>query len=117
MAVIGTVMGALASRRQQLWRLTIGKIDDNLQFAKEFFRQTGVRLSFMHADIIWQEPTMHSQLVEWRRRLHEAGMECGSIVNGNPPKLTKNDLDWTGSAIERYGLVTNDPAIKPDNII
>jgi hypothetical protein len=97
--------------------LTIGKIDDNLQFAKEFFRQTGVRLSLMHADIIWQEPTMHSQLVEWRRRLHEAGIEYGTIVNGNPPKLTKNDLDWTSTAIGRYGLVTNDPAIKPDNII
>jgi hypothetical protein len=24
---------------------TLGKMDDNLQFAKEFFRQTGVRLS------------------------------------------------------------------------
>jgi hypothetical protein len=47
--------------------LTIGKMDDNLQFAKEFFQQTGVRLSFMHADIIWQEKTFHSQLAEWRR--------------------------------------------------
>jgi hypothetical protein len=96
---------------------TIGKMDDNLQFAKEFFRQTGVRLSFMHADIIWQEKTLHSQLVEWRRRLKQAGMEYGVIVNGNPPDIDKNDLEWTGHAIERYGRVTSDPAIKPDDYI
>jgi hypothetical protein len=48
--------------------LTIGKMDDNLQFAKEFFRQTGVRVSFMDADIIWFDKSFRSQLVEWRRR-------------------------------------------------
>jgi hypothetical protein len=56
---------------------TIGRMDDNLQFAKEFFRQTGVRLSFMVADVLWFEKTFHSQLMEWRRRVHEAGMEYG----------------------------------------
>jgi hypothetical protein len=56
---------------------TIGKMDDNLRFAQEFFRQTGVRLSFMGADIIWFEKAFRSQLMEWRRRLHEAGMEYG----------------------------------------
>jgi hypothetical protein len=94
---------------------TIGKIDDNMQFAKEFFRQTGVRLSFMVADILWFEPTFHSQLIEWRRRVHEAGMEYGAYVNGSA--VDKNDLEWTNHAIERYGLVTNDPAIKPDSIL
>jgi hypothetical protein len=89
---------------------TIGKMDDNRQFAKEFFRQTGVRLSFMVADIIWFEKTFRSQLVEWRRRLHEAGIEFGLYVNGSA--VDKSDLEWTNHAIERYGLVTNDPAIK-----
>ena len=95
--------------------VSIGKMDDNLQFAKEFFRQTGVRLSFMVADIVWFEPTFHSQLVEWRRRLHEAGIEYGLYVNGSA--VDKSDLEWTNHAIERYGLVTNDPTIKPDNIL
>jgi hypothetical protein len=63
--------------------LTIGKMDDNLQFAKEFFRQTGARLSFMDADIIWYEKTFRSQLVEWRRRLHEAGIIYGGYINGS----------------------------------
>jgi hypothetical protein len=94
---------------------TIGKMDDNLQFAKEFFRQTGVRLSFMDADIIWFEKTFRSQLVEWPRRLHEAGMEYGVIIDGSA--VDKSDLEWTRHAIERYWLVTNDPAIKPDNYI
>jgi hypothetical protein len=93
--------------------LTIGKVDDNLQFAREFFRQTGVRLSFMTADIIWFEPTFRSQLLEWRRRLHEAGMQYGVFINGSA--VDKSDLQWTQHAIERYGIVTNDPAIKPDN--
>jgi hypothetical protein len=35
--------------------------DGYMQFVKEFFRQTGVRLSFMVADIIWFEPTFRSQ--------------------------------------------------------
>lgn len=95
--------------------LTIGKMDDNLQFAK-IFRQTGARLSFMDADIIWYEPTFRSQLVEWRRRLHEAGILYGAYINGSPC-CDKTDLQWTQHAIERYGLVTNDPAIKPDNYI
>jgi hypothetical protein len=95
--------------------LTIGKMDDNLLFAKEFFRQTGVRLSFMDADIIWFEPTFRSQLLEWRRRLHEAGIVYGAYVNGSA--VDKSDLQWTLHAIERYGIVTNDPAIKPDNYI
>jgi hypothetical protein len=94
---------------------TIGKTDDNLQFAKEFFRQTGVRLSYMAADIIWFEPTFRSQLVEWRRRIHEAGVEYGMFVNGSA--VDKNDLLWTSNTIKRYRLVTNDPAIEPDNII
>jgi hypothetical protein len=95
--------------------VSIGKMDDNKQFAKEFFRQTGVRLSFMHADIVWYEKTLRSQLVEWPRRLHEAGMVYGVIVNGSG--IDKSDLEWTRHAIERYGLVTNDPAIKPDDYI
>jgi hypothetical protein len=95
--------------------LTIGKTDDNLQFAKEFFRQTGVRLSFLDADIIWYEPTFRSQLVGWRRRLHEAGILYGVYVDGSA--VDKTDLEWTRHAIERYGLVTNDPAIKPDDYI
>jgi hypothetical protein len=96
--------------------LTIGKMDDNLQFAKEFFRQTGVRLSFMTADVIWFEPTFRSQLVEWQRRLHQAGVVYGAYINGSAC-CDKNDLQWTQHAIERYGIVTNDPAIKPDNYV
>src|SRR5215467_1322813 len=88
-------------------------MDDNLQFAKEFFRQTGVRLSFMVADIIWFKKTFRSQLVEWRRRVHEAGLEYGVVVNGSA--VDKSDLEWTQHEIERYRIVTNDPAIKPDN--
>jgi hypothetical protein len=95
--------------------LTIGKMDDSLQFAKEFFRQTGVRLSFMTADIIWFEPTFRTQLVEWRRRLHEEGIIYGLYDNGSA--VDKSDLEWTRHAIERYGIVTNDPAIKPDNYV
>jgi hypothetical protein len=95
--------------------VSIGKMDDYLQFAKEFFRQTGVRLSFMTADIVWYEPTFRSQLVEWRRRLHEAGIVYGMYVNGSA--VDKSDLAWTRHAIERYGLVMNDQAIKPDYII
>jgi hypothetical protein len=95
--------------------LTVGKMNDNMNFAKEFFRQTSVRLSFMNADIIWFNKTWRPQLVEWRRRLHEAGMLFGVIVNGSG--VDKSDLEWTRHAIERYGLVTNDPAIKPDNVI
>jgi hypothetical protein len=96
--------------------LTIGKMDDNLQFTKEFFRQTGARLSFMDADIIWYEKTFRSQLVEWRRRLHEAGIIYGAYINGSAC-CDKTDLQWTQHAIERYALVTGDPTIKPDNYI
>jgi hypothetical protein len=96
--------------------VSIGKMDDNLQFAKEFFSQTGARLSFMDADIVWYEPTFRSQLVEWRRRLHEAGIVYGMYINGSAC-CDKTDLQWTQHAIERYGLVTNDPAIKPDNYL
>jgi hypothetical protein len=45
----------------------------------------------------------------------EVGIEYGMYVNGSA--VDKSDLQWTSHAIERYGLVTNDPAIKPDNII
>jgi hypothetical protein len=93
--------------------VSIGKMDDNLQFAKEFFRQTGVRLSFMHADIVWYEP--RPQLVEWRRRLHEAGIVYGAIIDGSA--IDKSDLEWTRHAIERYRFVTNDLAIKPDDYV
>jgi hypothetical protein len=96
--------------------LTIGKMDDNLQFVEEFLRQTGVRLSFMHADVIWYEPTLRSQLVEWKKRLHQAGMAYGVIVNGSAC-CDKSDLQWTNHAIERYRLLANDPAITPDDYI
>jgi hypothetical protein len=70
----------------------------------------------MHADVVWYEKTLRSQLVEWQRRLHQAGLVYGVIVNGSAC-CDKTDLQWTNHTIERYRLLANDPAIKPDDYI
>lgn len=93
---------------------TVGWIGAYLNFAKEFERQTGERLTFMQADIIWYD-NWQPQLVEWHRQLHQAGISYGVIFDGSA--IDKNDLAWTNHAIERYRMVTGDPNIRPDDSI
>jgi hypothetical protein len=93
---------------------TVGWIDTYLNFAREFHDQTGERLAFMQADIIWYDD-WRPQLVQWRKRLHEAGISYGVIFDGSA--IDKSDLAWTGHAIERYRTVTSNPATNPDDVV
>jgi hypothetical protein len=93
---------------------TVGWINDYLAFAKQFQQQTGERLSFMQADIIWYD-NWQPQLVEWRKRLRAAGISYGVIFDGS--SIDKSDLEWTNHAIERYRTVTSNPATKPDDFV
>jgi hypothetical protein len=90
------------------------RLNDLMEFAKLFQQQTGERLSFLQADIIWQTK-WHPQLVEWRKRLQAAGIFYGVIIDGDPGD--KTDIDWVQHAIERYRAVANDPSVRPDDFI
>ena len=93
---------------------TVGWINDYLDFAKQFRQQTGERLSFLQADIIWYD-NWQPQLMEWRKRLHEAGISYGVIFDGS--SIDKSDMEWTNHAIERYHTVTHNADIKPDDYV
>jgi hypothetical protein len=93
---------------------TVGWIDTCLDFAREFHHQTGERLAFMQADIIWYDD-WQPQLVQWRKRLHESGISYGVIFDGSA--IDKSDLVWTGHAIGRYRIVTSNPATNPDDVV
>jgi hypothetical protein len=93
---------------------TVGWIGTYLDFAREFHKQTGERLSFMQADIIWYD-NWRPQLVEWRSQLRKAGIAYGVIFDGSA--IDKSDLAWTGHAIERYRTVTSNPATRPDDAV
>jgi hypothetical protein len=93
---------------------TVGRIGIILQFAQAFKTATGEPLSFVDADIIWQE-NWKPQLVEWKAKLHAAGIGFGVIFDGDPRDAS--DAAWTGHALERYRAVIADPATRPDDAI
>lgn len=93
---------------------TVGWLDAYLDFAKQFQQQTGERLTFMQADIIWYD-NWRSQLAQWSKRLRESGISYGVIFDGS--SIDKSDLAWTNHAIERYRTVTSNPATRPDDAV
>jgi len=93
---------------------TVGWLAEYLDFARKFQQGTGEHLSFMQADIIWYD-NWRAQLVEWRRRLHEAGISYGVIFDGS--SIDKSNLQWTTHAIERFRAVTRSPDTVPDDLV
>jgi len=93
---------------------TVGWLDTYLEFARAFQAQTGERLSFLQADIIWFD-NWRPQLVEWRKRLRPAGLSYGVIFDGSG--IDKSNLAWTSHAVERYRTVTRDSAVAPDDAV
>lgn len=92
---------------------TLGYITSYLEFAQAFKNQTGSPISFMHADIIWFGQ-WEQQLMVWRKRIHESGIAFGIVIDGSA--IDKSDAAWTNHAIERYELVTRNPAMVPDQV-
>ncbi len=93
---------------------TANRLNDIMDFARLFRMQTGEPLSFLQADIIWQN-RWQPQLVEWRKQLHAAGISYGVILDGDPGDRT--DIDWTHHAIDRYHSVEANPDVRPDDIV
>ena len=93
---------------------TVGWLATYLAFAREFQAQTGAPLSFLQADIIWFD-NWRPQLVEWKRRIRAAGLSYGVVIDGSG--IDKSDAVWTNHAVERYQMVTHDPAIAPDVVV
>jgi hypothetical protein len=93
---------------------TAGHIDAVLKFAQSFKSATGKSLSSVHADIIWTQ-SWKPQLMDWKKKLHAAGIKLGVIFNGDPTDTS--DLEWTNKAFERYCQVMSDPTVKPDDIV
>jgi hypothetical protein len=93
---------------------TIGRIEVMLQFARAFKAATGEPISFVDADIIWQE-NWKPQIVDWKVKLHAAGIAFGVIFDGDPTDTS--DDAWTSHALERYRAVIADQSMKPDDMI
>ncbi|GGF18273.1 hypothetical protein GCM10011611_25190 [Aliidongia dinghuensis] len=91
---------------------TADRLDEILNFARQFQAQTGERLAFLQADLIWQNK-WQPQLAEWRTRLRAAGISYGVIIDGDPGD--KTDTEWTRHATERYRMVAGNPDIRPDD--
>jgi hypothetical protein len=93
---------------------SVGRIDTILQFARAFREATGEQISFVHADIIWQQD-WRPQVIEWKARLHREGIRFGVIFDGDPQDQT--DVAWTERAVERYRNVMADGTTRPDDAI
>jgi hypothetical protein len=91
-----------------------GYLDNMLEFARVFHEQTGEKLASLQADIIWQN-RWQPQLVDWRNRLHAAGMKFGVIFDGDPGD--RSDSEWAAHAISRYRLVVSNPKMLPDDVV
>jgi hypothetical protein len=93
---------------------TVGHIEAILEFARLFKIATGEPLSSVHADIIWTQP-WKAQLMDWKRKLHDAGLEFGVICDGDP--TDGSDLEWANKASERYRAIMSDPYVRPDDVV
>jgi hypothetical protein len=93
---------------------TPGRLADILNFATAFRVQTGEHLSFLQADLIWQN-NWKPQLTGWKTRLRAAGIAYGVIVDGDPGD--KTDIAWTTHAVERYQKLADDPTLTPDQYV
>jgi hypothetical protein len=94
---------------------TQGLINDIMLFADRFRQATGVPVSCLHADLIWQAPDAMQQLATWKRAAKGAGMAFGVIFNGDP--ADKSDQAWAEHAVQRHRLVQSDPTIAADTAV
>ncbi len=93
---------------------TPGRLTDILDFASIFKAETGESLSFLQADLIWQN-NWRPQLIVWKTRLHAAGLAYGVVIDGDPADRT--DAAWVDHAVERYRKLAADPAVAPDEYV
>jgi hypothetical protein len=85
-----------------------------LQFAAAYRAATGAPLAFVQLDLHWSDD-WRPFLADLVPRLRGAGIRYGLIYNGDPADET--DLAWTRHAEERFELVEQNPALKPDDAI
>jgi hypothetical protein len=90
------------------------EIDDLAAFADQFHRNTGVSLSFMHADVSW-DSNWQPVLQTLAERMHRRGIRLGVICNGNPTER-RNEV-WISQALQRCRSMAADPKIKADELI
>ena len=93
---------------------TSGRLSEILKFAALFKAKTGKPLTFLQADLIWQN-NWRPQLTVWKSRLHAAGLSYGVVIDGDPGDHSA--LAWTGHAVQRYHELVADPTISPDAFI
>jgi hypothetical protein len=90
---------------------TSGRLGEILRFAELFKAKTGEPLSFLQADLIWQN-NWRPQLTVWKSRLHAAGLAYGVVIDGDP--ADSSDLVWTRHAVQRYRELAADTTLSPD---
>jgi hypothetical protein len=90
------------------------QIDDLPMFADLFRKETGVPLSFVHADISW-DTNWQPLLEALAERLHRRGIRLGVICNGNPTE--RRDEAWISQALQHCRTIAADPKIKADEFI
>ena len=106
--------GMIVGDIEPLTNETVDSLSTILAFAKAFAQETGIRLSFVHADVGWHSD-YQPQLAAWRGALHGAGIRMGVICHGDPN--LDSDQVWANQAIERSRAVLDDPSERPDDVV
>ena len=89
-------------------------IEQTMRWTALYQAATGVKLAFMHFDVVWGN-AFDRQYRQIAPRLHQAGIKVGIIYNGDREDMT--DLAWTRHAEQRFNAVEADPSLVPDQAV
>jgi hypothetical protein len=91
-----------------------GDVDALMEWVKVYESVVGMRLSFLHLDVLWTGP-WRSQITTLLARLRSAGISSGIIYNGDSDDQT--GLAWTRHAEQRFSAIEATPGPIPDHAV
>lgn len=91
-------------------------VDEIAQWAQTYQQVVGQKLSFFHADVVWNTP-WQQQLGVVKRVAHERGLKFGVIYDGGGTGKQESDELWTQEAVQRFHAIEANPAMIPAHAI
>jgi hypothetical protein len=91
-------------------------VDQIAQWTRVYQQVVGQKLSFFHADVVWNSP-WQQQLGAIKRLAHERGLKFGVIYDGGGAGKQESDELWTKEALQRSRAVESNAATIPDQAI
>jgi hypothetical protein len=126
--VAQNMMSEIADLRAQFPNVQIGDtepvgtaqppdwVEEIAQWTQVYQKVTGEKLSFFHADVVWNVP-WQQQFSAIKNQMHRSGIKFGVIYDGGGTGKQESDVLWNQEAAERFRAVESNPSLVPDQVV